>query len=159
MASEHPAFLGRKLVDNVTQKLRTAYRDANELLSPDEATTTDNDSDIGSIGKFGSRGKQSTQRDSALSAYYDVRSTSGPQVLRAGCIMSVGLQLRPTQHFDYILLESRPGLADKGILTLPTVLDLTKGGSRQAYLKNITTSDYVIHKNQRISIAIPLTNE
>ena len=79
-------------------------------------------------------------------------------MLRAGSIMPVGLQLRPTQHFDCVLLGSRSGLADKGILTLPTVLDLTRGGQRQAFVRNETDSDYVIHKNQRIAIAIPLPN-
>ena len=128
------------------------------LLSPDEATTTDNESDYEDINKLGSHGNQSTQRDSQPPTYYDVRSTSGPHVLRAGCIMPVGLQLRPAQHFNYILLGSRAGLADKGILTLPTVLDLSQGGSRQAFLKNETNSDYVIHKNQRIGIAIALPN-
>ena len=158
LTENHPPFLGRRMVDTVTQKLRTTYRDANVLLSPDEATTTDNESDYENISRLGSHGSQSTQRDSQPPTYYDVRSTSGPHVLRAGSIMPVGLQLRPTQHFDCVLLGSRSGLADKGILTLPTVLDLTRGGQRQAFVRNETDSDYVIHKNQRIAIAIPLPN-
>ena len=88
--------------------------------------------------------------------HYDVRATHNV-TLRTGCITPVGLQLRPTEQLNLVVLGSRPGLADKGITTLPTVIDLGVDGSRQAYLMNGTNTDLLIHKGQRISLAYPLS--
>ena len=157
VSTDQPAFLGKKLMDKAAQRLRTSYRDARDILSPGETTTTTDESDIDKIQQMMSHGEVSSPaRDSSVPIHYDVRATHNV-TLRTGCITPVGLQLRPTEQLNLVVLGSRPGLADKGITTLPTVIDLRVDGSRQAYLMNGTNTDLLIHKGQRISLAYPLS--
>ena len=88
-------------------------------------------------------------RSSSGSAAYDV-SAASTTTLPPGQVTRIDLKLElaiPPSY--YLKLQSRSGLASKGIITVAGVIDSDYRGPVQALLLNLTTKNFIVKKGQR----------
>ena len=87
-------------------------------------------------------------RSSSGSAAYDV-SAASTTTLPPGQVPRIDLKLELAMLPSYFLkLQSRSGLASKGIITVSGVIDSDYRGPVQALLVNLTTRNFIVKKGQ-----------
>ena len=88
-------------------------------------------------------------RSSSGSAAYDV-SAASTTTLPPGQVTRIDLKLALAVPPGYFLqLQSRSGLASKGIITVAGVIDSDYRGPVQALLANLTNRNFIVKKGQR----------